>query len=182
MWKTNSKYYTAYYCNNINSYLITNHYLLGVELLPFGVTFFSCLFINMEYGILIGVAVHMFILSYMSNKPRLEVTISVCLQHCETKFKLFKNIQPNAVIRTSQGKEATDEKIIVKVDSNLYFPGVERFRSALNKAAVGHRSQHLIIDLSNLKAIDYSSLKVSFKNVVSLKTMRNSKRNCTVPL
>ena len=121
----------------------------------------------------------MFILSYMSNKPRLDVTISVCLQHCETKFKLFKNIQPNAVIRTSQGKEATDEKIIVKVDSNLYFPGVERFRSALNKAAVGHRSQHLIIDLSNLKAIDYSSLKVSFKNVVSLKTMRNSKRNCT---
>ena len=92
MWKTNSKYYTAYYCNNINSYLITNHYLLGVELLPFGVTFFSCLFINMEYGILIGVAVHMFILSYMSNKPRLDVTISVCLQHCETKFKLFKNI------------------------------------------------------------------------------------------
>lgn len=42
----------------------------GSELLPLGVTFFCCLFINMEYGILIGTGFHLLLLTYMSNRSR----------------------------------------------------------------------------------------------------------------
>lgn len=40
-----------------------------MELLPFGVTFLCCLFVNMEYGILIGAGVHLLLLAYMGNRP-----------------------------------------------------------------------------------------------------------------
>lgn len=45
----------------------------GVELLPFAVTFLCCLFINMEYGILIGAGVHLLLLAYMANRPHPEL-------------------------------------------------------------------------------------------------------------
>lgn len=45
----------------------------GVELLPFGVTFLCCLFVNMEYGILIGAGVHLLLLAYMGNRPHPEL-------------------------------------------------------------------------------------------------------------
>jgi sodium-independent sulfate anion transporter 11 len=49
-------------------------FVLGVELIPLGVTFFCCLFVNMEYGILIGAAVHLFLLAYMAGgRPRPEL-------------------------------------------------------------------------------------------------------------
>lgn len=54
--------------------------------------------------------------------------------------------------------------MIVKADANLYFPGVEKFRRALNKATEADtdgRVPCLMIDLSSLKEIDYSALKVS---------------------
>lgn len=41
----------------------------GLELVPFGVTFFCSLFVNMEYGILIGAGVHVFMLAYFGNRP-----------------------------------------------------------------------------------------------------------------
>lgn len=42
---------------------------LGMELLPFAATFLFCLFINMEYGILIGAGVHLILLAYLGNRP-----------------------------------------------------------------------------------------------------------------
>jgi hypothetical protein len=48
--------------------LINLHGLvLGLELVPLGITFFCCLFVNMEYGILIGAGVHLFLLAYMAG-------------------------------------------------------------------------------------------------------------------
>lgn len=45
----------------------------GLELIPFGVTFFCSLFINMEYGILIGAGVHLLLLAYIGNRPHPEL-------------------------------------------------------------------------------------------------------------
>jgi hypothetical protein len=45
----------------------------------------------------------------------------------------------------------------------LYFPGVEKFRRALNEASevdAEGRSPCLMVDISNLTEIDYSALKV----------------------
>ena len=52
----------------------------------------------------------------------------------------------------------------MKANSNLHFPGVEKFRRALNEATEVNaegRSPCLMVDLSNLTEIDYSALKVS---------------------
>ena len=66
-----------------------------------------------------------------------------------------------------QGNEGSEDNVVVKADINLYFPGVEQFRKALNKATlINTEGRHptLVIDLSNLTSIDYSSLKVKKKN------------------
>lgn len=58
----------------------------------------------------------------------------------------------------------TEERVIVKADTNLYFPGVEKFRQTLNEATDGEtdgRSSCLLVDLSNVTEIDYTALKVS---------------------
>ena len=47
---------------------------LGVELIPFSVTFLCCLFINVEYGILIGAGFHLILLAYMGNRPHPVIT------------------------------------------------------------------------------------------------------------
>lgn len=66
-----------------------------------------------------------------------------------------------------QGNEVTEERVIVKADSNLYFPGVEKFRRSLNEATevdAEGRTPCLMVDLSNLTEIDYSALKVRRRN------------------
>ena len=63
-----------------------------------------------------------------------------------------------------QGNQITEERVIIKASSNLYFPGVEMFRRALNEAIEDEtdgRSSFLIVDLSNITEIDYTALKVS---------------------
>ncbi|XP_046632863.1 sodium-independent sulfate anion transporter-like isoform X2 [Daphnia pulicaria] len=109
-----------------------------IELLPFGVTFLCCLFVNMEYGILIGAGIHLLLLAYIRNRLHPEL------------------------IRLP-GNEVTEERVIVKADSNLYFPGVEKFRRALNEASevdAEGRSSCFMVYLSNLTEIDYSALKM----------------------
>jgi sodium-independent sulfate anion transporter 11 len=44
-----------------------------IELLPFGVTFLCCLFVNIEYGILIGAGIHLLLLAYIGNRPHPEL-------------------------------------------------------------------------------------------------------------
>ena len=53
--------YIAWWFNTL--YTIT-----GIELIPFGTTFFCCLFINIEYGILIGIQVHLILLLYEATR------------------------------------------------------------------------------------------------------------------
>ena len=70
MWKSRSKSSSVIQLEYICILFFT---LLEVELIPFGVTFLCCLFVNMEYGILIGTGVHMLMLSYMSNRPHPDI-------------------------------------------------------------------------------------------------------------
>lgn len=70
-----------------------------------------------------------------------------------------------------QGNDTTAERIIVKADGNIYYPGVESFRKVLSLAVEDIRtvkladdqsycSPYLLIDLSSVSEIDYTSLKV----------------------
>ena len=56
--------------------------------------------------------------------------------------------------------------IVLRVDRNLYFPSVDRFRNALTKAAYSESSpaRTIVLDFSLVTQIDYTSLKVVFVN------------------
>lgn len=57
-----------------------------------------------------------------------------------------------------------EEKCVVTADINMYFPGVEKFRAALKRVAARKKDAKndscLFIDLSNVREIDYTALKV----------------------
>ena len=64
-----------------------------------------------------------------------------------------------------------ETRVIVKVDRNLYFPSVERFRNALSKASTfkTNADRVIVIDLSRATEVDHTSLKVcNFFNVKNL--------------
>lgn len=37
------------------------------------ITFFTCLFVNMEFGIIVGAGLHLLLLLHLGNKPRISV-------------------------------------------------------------------------------------------------------------
>ena len=47
--------------------------LLGMDLLPFFVTFVCCLFWKLEYGIIVGAGVQCFFILYNSARPDIRV-------------------------------------------------------------------------------------------------------------
>lgn len=59
-------------------------------------------------------------------------------------------------------KGMEEEKVVIKMDRNLYFPSVERFRNALTKAAPvkSSISRTIILDMSRVTQIDHTSLNV----------------------
>jgi sodium-independent sulfate anion transporter 11 len=109
----------------------------------------------MEYGILIGAAVHLFMLAYMAGgRPHPELIrepVNACflLSHAQ---QFFTNIF------LQQGSKKTGGRVVVKADTNLYFPGVEKFRQVLNEATDGETC--VLVDLSHVTEIDYTALKV----------------------
>lgn len=55
------------------------------------------------------------------------------------------------------------ERVLIKLDRNLYFPSVERLREALSAHSIDEDSSIdyiILIDLSNVTQIDHTSLKV----------------------
>jgi len=60
-------------------------------------------------------------------------------------------------------------QLVIKVDRNLYFPSVERFRDALSKAASLKSDQEVIVvDFSRVTKIDHTSLKVYFTLLIKI--------------
>jgi len=108
-----------------------------VELIPFGTTFLSCLLINIEYGILIGAQVHLMLLAFDASRSKI------------------------ACRRIEGGSVLNGEKFVLRVDRNLYFPAVDRFRNALTKAAYSESSlRTIVIDFALVTQVDYTSLKM----------------------
>lgn len=109
-----------------------------IELIPFGTTFFFCLLINIEYGILIGALVHLLLLAHEATRTK-------------SSYVRYK-------------KQGVGERIILRADRNLYFPSVERFRQALGKISSESiddaTPKTIIIDMSRVSEIDHTSLKM----------------------
>lgn len=108
-------------------------YSLEIDLIPLLVTFLSCLFISLEYGILIGTAVNLAMLLYSTSRPRIKI------HHI---------------------KETTVEYVSVVPDRSLVFSAMDYFMSAVRKAAVGHREPYplpIVIDLRHVSMADFST-------------------------
>lgn len=117
-----------------------------IELLPFWLTFLLCLFVSMESGMLIGAGFHLVLLAYLGNKP----------------FSDLTHLPANA---------QTEERFVMKVDRNLYFPGVETFRKSMTNAsssACEKPPSCLVIDLENVTEMDYTALKTLSSLVTDL--------------
>ncbi|XP_046455001.1 sodium-independent sulfate anion transporter-like isoform X2 [Daphnia pulex] len=108
-----------------------------IELIPFATTFFCCLLINIEYGILAGALIHLLLLAHEATRTK------------------------SSYIRYKQG---VGERIILRADRNLYFPTVERFRQALGRIASDNPNEStprsIVIDMSRVSQVDHTSLKM----------------------
>jgi len=111
-----------------------------LELLPWLLTFFCCLFINIEFGMLIGAAFHLVLMAYLGNRQRPAVSRTTL-----------------AELRDS-GQE---EQVVVRLSGNVNFPAVEALRHSINKATAS-APQHavLVLDVQNVVEMDFTTLKM----------------------
>lgn len=96
------------------------------------ITFFSCLLLGVEYGILIGISFSMIILLYNTARPRI-------------------TINPMTV--------GGRKYIYLQPDRMLNFPSVEYLRHRINKATKGNGKLPIILDGIYLCGIDYTVIQ-----------------------
>lgn len=137
-------------------------FVLGIELIPFGTTFFFCLLINIEYGILIGALVHLLLLAHEATRTK---SSYVRYKVRNLKYVAFLYWTPDIPLYFLKQKQGVGERIILRADRNLYFPSVERFRQELGKISSESiddaTPKTIIIDMSHVSEIDHTSLKVN---------------------
>ena len=59
-------------------------------------------------------------------------------------------------------QEGNEERIVLTMDRNLYYPSVERFRNSLTKVSKYNTAPNrtIVIDMIRVTQIDHTSLKV----------------------
>ncbi|XP_058790462.1 sodium-independent sulfate anion transporter-like [Phymastichus coffea] len=105
-----------------------------IDLVPAVVTFLSCLFIQLEVGILVGIGVNLVYLLYGSARPSLRVS---------------KAISSDGV-----------DYLVITPDRSLVFPSVEYVRSMISK----HGSKEgtdvaVVIDSTHIQGADFTAAK-----------------------
>lgn len=100
---------------------ITLLFLPGLDILPLAVTFFTCLFLGLEYGILFGIATNLLFILYNTSRPRL---------HCDCVA--VEGHSPPPVI-------------LVTPDQNLYFSAAEYVRYKVLQVVSTHSEASLVV-------------------------------------
>jgi len=90
-----------------------------LDLIPFFITFAGCLLWSLEYGILVGIAVHLIFILYPVARPKLPVE-QITLE------------------RKSEVESPEVEVLLVKVGSDMQFPVAEYFRDVILKQCIGN--------------------------------------------
>lgn len=77
LWRSKSKICHSFFQQH-------NHWLfiLEIDLIPFFITLFACVFIGLEYGILIGLGSNLIFILYISARPAVTIEKRK-LQHCD---------------------------------------------------------------------------------------------------
>ncbi|XP_044758384.1 sodium-independent sulfate anion transporter-like isoform X2 [Coccinella septempunctata] len=96
-------------------------------------TFFFCLMVGVEYGILVGVAINIVFLLYPSVRPTV---------HVETK-------------KTDFGLEY----LMITPGNSLYFPAVDFIKTSVGKAGVSSKHLPVVIDCRFILGADFTAAK-----------------------
>lgn len=124
--------------------------------MPFGITFFCCLLINIEFGILVGSLIHLLLLVHEATRTK-----STYVRYKVYIVKASRKSSSNVRHYQNQGES---EHIVFRVDRNLYFPSVERLRQALSRVVSSENSDSLprtiSIDMGSVTQVDHTTLKV----------------------
>lgn len=117
------------------------------DLVVWFTTFFGCILLGAEYGILTGIAVSLLILLHTTAKPNIRF-------HKSRGF-------------CSESGTVIGEVVIVEPDRAMYFPSVEHARNELNQR-IGESGDHLlpvIFDGTLISGVDYTAAE-GFKRMV----------------
>ena len=103
-----------------------------LDLIPGFLSFFATLFWALEYGILVGIGIHLLFLLYDVARPSVEIT----------------------------SKKIGKTRILMLVpDSNLVFPAIDYVRDVINEAGTKHGQSRwpVIIDCSHVVQADFTA-------------------------
>ena len=118
------------YCRCHSWWLFSIH--VGIELLPLVLTFLSCLFVNMEFGIILGAGFHLLLLLHLGNKPKISVG----------------EIQAINVIKTSTAESTM-------VSSFLDFSALKRKKTPINL----EKGQPRVCQVKNAQVLNRGSFQ-----------------------
>nr|CAD7431311.1 unnamed protein product [Timema monikensis] len=102
-----------------------------LDLIPFIATFFGCLFISLDYGIVVGILVNVSFILYKSARP-------------DTHIKRLK----------INGREM----LLARPDQGLVFPAAEFFRQVIHSNACFDEGDHvtLVLDGTHIAVVDFT--------------------------
>nr|CAD7202855.1 unnamed protein product [Timema douglasi] len=102
-----------------------------LDLIPFIATFFGCLFISLDYGIVVGILVNV-------------------------SFILYKSARPNTHIKRL--KINGREMLVARPDQGLVFPAAEFFRQVIHSNACFDEGDRvtLVLDGTHIAAVDFT--------------------------
>ncbi|CAG0890296.1 unnamed protein product [Darwinula stevensoni] len=103
-----------------------------LDVLPWLGTFLSCLLVGLEYGILFGAGLNVFLLLLEVAKPRISVQKRQMGEH---------------------------EYMLVRPRGDLTFPATEEVRTTISKNANQHPGVPIIVDLDRITNADFTSAK-----------------------
>uniref|UniRef100_A0A4Y0BLH5 STAS domain-containing protein n=1 Tax=Anopheles funestus TaxID=62324 RepID=A0A4Y0BLH5_ANOFN len=116
-----------------------------VDIIPFIVTLVSCLLLGLEYGMLIGIALNICFVLYMTSRPKID----------------------QALLRTRSGIEA----MVVRPDQSLIYSSIEYLKHEIVKMTDKTQVATVIIDGSNVSYVDSTAAKI-FSSIVEELAMR----------
>lgn len=111
-------------------------------------TFFVTLIFGIEYGILAGVILSVFLVIYRTTKPHIAILGNI------PGTPAYRNIQ-----RFPKAKE-TEGILIIRMDASLYFGNADYFKSAIRREVRRRKNslKMLLLDASSFHEIDSSGL------------------------